>query len=181
MFKGDLFIYIIYNIFPLPNINIVMIPVKDKNIINNIHLISEILGILGIINFYFKYYNVVKFKGFVKEIGNRYKNTNIYFCEEVNIPCTIGIIHPIIVMPFRRYKQGVFKYVLRHEETHIVQGDNLLKVLLSLYICLIWFLPFRNKILEDFTDECEIKCDDLVCKRFNSNNKRISHLLQLHI
>ena len=42
----------------------------------------------------------------------------------------------------------------------------------SLYSCLIWFLPFRKKILQDFTDECEIRCDYLVCKKFNIDDKK---------
>ena len=104
--------------------------------------------------------------------GNRYKETNIYFCEEVGIPCTIGVVNPIIVLPFKEYKQGSFKYILRHEETHVLQGDNFFKIMFSLYSCLIWFLPFRKKILQDFTDECEIRCDYLVCKKFNIDDKK---------
>lgn len=169
----ELYLLVLFIIFiPIPRIDKIMIPVKSKSTVNNINLIIAVLVIIGLIYFCYQYYNAIKFKKFVEDIGNRYKDTNIYFCEEVSIPCTIGVVKPIIVMPFKRYKKGVFKYVLRHEETHIIQGDNFFKVVFSLYSCLIWFLPLRKRILEDFTDECEIRCDYLVCRRFNIYNRK---------
>lgn len=169
----EFYLLILFIVFiPLPKINLIMVPVKSKNTVNKIYLAITILVIIGLIYFCYQYYNAVKFKKFVKEIGNRYKDTNIYFCEEVGIPCTIGVVNPIIVLPFKEYKQCSFKYILRHEETHVLQGDNFFKIMFSLYSCLIWFLPLRKRILQDFTDECEIRCDYLVCKKFNIEDKK---------
>lgn len=78
-------------------------------------------------------------------------------------PYVMGMFKPVIVLT-RKLDEGELEWALRHELTHIKQGDVFFKLLLELVCCLYWFnLPlywFKGY----FDKICEFSCDAGVVK-----------------
>ena len=76
-------------------------------------------------------------------------------------PYTVGAFRPIIVL-YGEYDDSEMEWVLKHELTHIVRGDVLLRLLLELVCCLYWFNPILIGFRQCFNKECESSCDERV-------------------
>lgn len=75
-----------------------------------------------------------------------------------NSPYTIGVFRPVIIIT-QKLDEDELEWALRHELTHIAQGDVIFKLLLELVCCLYWFdLPLR-RFKEYFFKVCELSCD----------------------
>lgn len=75
-----------------------------------------------------------------------------------NSPYTIGMFRPLIIIT-KKLDEDELVWALRHELTHIAQGDVMFKLLLELVCCLYWFNPFLYRFKDYFTEICEFSCD----------------------
>ena len=73
-------------------------------------------------------------------------------------PYTMGVFKPMIIIT-QKLDEDDLEWVLRHELTHIAQGDVMLKLLMELVRCLYWFNPFLKNFNDYFLEICEFSCD----------------------
>lgn len=73
-------------------------------------------------------------------------------------PYTIGAFRPVVVLT-RKLDENELEWALRHELTHIKQGDVMFKLLLELVCCLYWFNPILRWFKKCFLKTCEFSCD----------------------
>ncbi len=75
------------------------------------------------------------------------------------VPMEMGILHPIILLPDREYKERNLYYIMKHEYTHILNRDTTVKLLLNLWGCIFWWNPIAYLLNTDIEDTMELKCD----------------------
>lgn len=79
-----------------------------------------------------------------------------------DVPATIGVFRPVIMIPVRKYKSGQLELILQHEITHVIQRDNLSKLMLELLRILFWWCPAMYLFRHGFETALEMRCDSLV-------------------
>ena len=73
-------------------------------------------------------------------------------------PYTMGVFRPVVVLT-RKLDEDELTWALRHELTHIKQGDVMFKLMLELVCCLYWFNPILRWFKKHFLNTCEFACD----------------------
>jgi beta-lactamase regulating signal transducer with metallopeptidase domain len=96
---------------------------------------------------------------------------SILISSSINTPMSFGIIKKYILLPDRKYKQQESYYILLHEYTHLVSGDLLVKLLISILYCIYWWNPFVYFLKKDLEQPLEIKCDLLIVKDLDNRHK----------
>ncbi len=91
------------------------------------------------------------------ETGDKRKIT--IYMTPFEMPMEMGILHPIILLPDREYKERNLYYIMKHEYTHILNRDTTVKLLLNLWGCIFWWNPIAYLLNTDIEDTLELKCD----------------------
>lgn len=76
-----------------------------------------------------------------------------------DVPMEMGILHLVILLPDREYKEQNLYYIMKHEYTHILNHDAAVKLLLNLWMCIFWWNPIAYLLNVDIEDTLELKCD----------------------
>ncbi len=87
------------------------------------------------------------------------KNMQIYQCDAIDTPFTIGVFHPIIVLPCRGWSAAELKMVMEHETVHICQWDNLIKIFVLVMVVLNFYNPLAWYVLYQWNAVAELSCD----------------------
>ncbi len=85
------------------------------------------------------------------------RRVHLVFLEDVS-PVTIGCINPVIVLP-EKMRENLPELVLKHELTHIKNGDMLLKVVLTAITNIHWFNPLAYRLERELEKVYEMMCD----------------------
>lgn len=97
-----------------------------------------------------------------KELRCRCK-PKVVWTRADNKTFTLGVVRPIIFLQ-KNYANGELYWILKHEMTHIVRRDLLIKMLLEFASCLYWFNPFIYVLTYRLGFKCETSCDERVLK-----------------
>lgn len=84
--------------------------------------------------------------------------------DQISMPMTWGIFHPIIYFPtsMMNWSYQRKKMVLLHEISHIRNGDNLYRLIGQFACCFYWFNPFVWQMYRSITSDQEKFCDESV-------------------
>ncbi len=107
-----------------------------------------------------------------------------YVSEKVLGPAVYGILRPRIILPvafiegqraddahpFRDDK--ALKYVLQHENTHILRHDNLWRMLGFFLAALHWFNPLSWIFLKAFLADVEMACDEAAIAKYEEKDRK---------
>ena len=85
---------------------------------------------------------------------------------------TLGILKPIIFLQ-KKYDKKELYWILKHEMTHIVRKDLLVKLFLEFVCCLHWFNPFIYLLEQKIRFLCETSCDEFVIKGCTEEECRV--------
>ncbi len=85
----------------------------------------------------------------------------VFITPGKNTTFTLGAIRPVVFLQ-EEYYEGQLYYILKHEMTHIVRKDLLLKLLMEIVCCLHWFNPLIYFLNSRMDDVCEASCDERV-------------------
>lgn len=96
---------------------------------------------------------------------------NVYISEKVTSPALYGIIKPRIILP-AEYREGELNYILMHERTHARRGDNLIRLLALVTVCVHWFNPLAWIFLKLLFADLELACDGAVLKKCNAEQRK---------
>ncbi|GAB2986141.1 hypothetical protein GCM10027049_26650 [Mucilaginibacter puniceus] len=99
-----------------------------------------------------------------RKLGIR-KAVQLNFSTRVDVPCVIGYIKPILLLPVTITTQlnaDEVEAILMHELSHIQSNDYLLNVIQQVITVLLFFNPFVILINRIISTERENRCDDLV-------------------
>lgn len=87
------------------------------------------------------------------------KSIQIYQCDMIDTPFTIGVFHPMIVLPCCKWSVAELKMVMEHETIHIYQWDNLIKIFVLTMVVLNFYNPLVWYILYQWNAVAELSCD----------------------
>ena len=86
------------------------------------------------------------------------RKVQLVFCERTS-PMTMGFFRPIIIMP-ERMRDNLPETILKHELTHIKNGDMLVMVILNMITIIHWFNPFAYILRKEYEKVFELMCDE---------------------
>lgn len=95
---------------------------------------------------------------------------NIFETDKISSPFVCGILRPRIYLPVGLSGNGR-DYVLRHEQTHIVRKDHLIKPFAFLVLSVHWFNPFIWLSFFLMSRDLEMSCDEKVISSLDSEGK----------
>ncbi len=96
---------------------------------------------------------------------------NIYVSDKVTSPALYGVLKPRIILP-RDHSKDDLKYILMHERAHARRGDNLVRLLALVTVCVHWFNPLAWLFLKLLFADLELACDEAVIKKCNSEQRK---------
>ena len=83
----------------------------------------------------------------------------------IRVPMIYGLRHPYILLPehFDLDKRSLY-YILRHESTHYLHHDLLLKVLIKIFCIVYWWNPFCKPLKKQTDLVLEMRVDQEIAK-----------------
>jgi len=96
---------------------------------------------------------------------------NVYFCDKIDSPFILGVIHPHIYMP-TDLQESETVYVIAHEKAHIKRLDYIWKPLGFLVLTVYWFNPVLWIAYVLLCRDIELACDEKVIARFGMDSKK---------
>lgn len=96
---------------------------------------------------------------------------NVYISEKVTSPALYGVLKPRIILP-AKYRENELKYILMHERAHARRGDNLLRLLALVTVCVHWFNPLAWLFLKLLFADLELACDEAVLRKCNAEQRK---------
>ena len=94
----------------------------------------------------------------------RLRRVSIYQNDLVEVPITVGILSPQIILPYKSYEAKELHMILRHEMNHIKAGDLFWKRINLLVTFLHWWNPFSYILLRKMVLRQEIARDIETCE-----------------
>lgn len=96
---------------------------------------------------------------------------NIYYVDDIETPFVFGIIRPRIYIPSLINPEDM-RYVLEHEQTHILRKDHLKKIVAYMISVIHWFNPVVWVAFYSFGKDIEMTCDEETIWRIGMENKQ---------
>ena len=96
----------------------------------------------------------------------------LYFSDSARTPMMLGVVKPMIVLPYREYDEELLLNILRHELTHYRRFDTLYKWVTSAVLSLHWFNPLAWFIRREVNRSCELSCDEMLLRSMNKDEKQ---------
>jgi len=96
------------------------------------------------------------------------KNIRLKFSTLINVPCVIGYLKPLILLPVSlstSLSACEVESILLHELSHIKRNDYLVNLLQQAVSVILFFNPFTHLINNLINRERENSCDDLVIEK----------------
>ncbi|MFC1781366.1 M56 family metallopeptidase [Planctomycetota bacterium] len=121
----------------------------------------------------------------LREVRSRIKLNmlpSLYSSTHIETPMTIGIIHPMIVLPEKLLtvtSREDFLCILGHESAHIKHCDNLTGVLQRIFIAFNWWNPLAYIINAKYSSTREELCDDYVVQMIGDSTRYTTCLVNL--
>ncbi|MGM9637484.1 MAG: M56 family metallopeptidase [Eubacteriales bacterium] len=133
------------------------------DIVSVVWIIVILAAILALAILYFVTLREIKDARFMKD--------NIYQSDKITTPSVYGIIFPKIILPCE-YRQNDYDYILMHENAHIKRGDNFIRIVALIIVCIHWFNPFAWLFLKLLYSDIELACDETVLSKCNETQKK---------
>ena len=96
----------------------------------------------------------------------------LFRSRAVKTPMLLGLVRPMIVLPYRSYTPDMLTGILRHELTHYRRGDVAYKWFAVLVSILHWFNPFTRLFRREIDRSCELSCDEHLLRRMDRPEKQ---------
>jgi len=103
--------------------------------------------------------------------SKKQRKINIRYSGKVNTPRGLGIFDRSIVLPDEAYADKELYCILKHEYTHFLNSDLLVKMLIHIFCCIFWWNPIVYFLEKDVSQSLEIKCDLCVTEQMDNREK----------
>lgn len=90
----------------------------------------------------------------------------------VATPVLIGVLHPEMILPDKKYAETELQSIFLHEMTHMRRHDIAVKWLLVFAGALHWFNPVIRCVCREINRACELACDESVIKKYDNDQKQ---------
>lgn len=148
-----------------------------------IFIIGAFICITNYIYNYHKVFNSIKkysvlcgkrehklFEDVKSKYSKKFK-TSIYIMPNIDIPFGIGVFNKYILLPQNDYNDTELYYILLHKYTHFINKDIPIKIIISIFSCILWWNPVTYLLKTDLEQSLEIKCDFTITKEMDIKDK----------
>ncbi len=104
----------------------------------------------------------LRYSEIAREIG--IDSNRVYLSDFVDEVITIGIKDYMVVIPNVEYTDKDLYNIFSHEAAHILHKDILVKMLLHLFGCIMWWNPVVKLLERDYSILMEYRSDESVVK-----------------
>lgn len=109
----------------------------------------------------------------VKKELNIKRHIKIRMSMDFESPMLVGVLMPVIYIPYREIPIERMRMVFLHELTHYKRKDLLVKWL-SLFVNAVhWFNPLAYLLCANVSEACEVSCDMAVTKNMSGLEQKI--------
>lgn len=95
----------------------------------------------------------------------------LYVSSVIATPILVGVFHPVIVLPNKKYEDTQLKNIFLHELTHLRRYDVTVKWLSIFLEALHWFNPIIHIAQYEISKACELACDEAVIRNLDTVGK----------
>lgn len=154
--------------------------------------LAGILWIIGaVISFLIKIKDYRKFTNYVKKDWIQVLDSHVLDAEEnvcrrlhmgkppkvfetgaISGPITIGLFHPVIVLPKEKGEIIQLPMIFHHELVHVKRKDLWYKWIYQILLCIHWFNPMLYLIGRRLNTDCELSCDEAVLACLTKDGKK---------
>lgn len=108
-------------------------------------------------------------------------HTLVFTNDEIASPLVCGMIAPKIYLPTRMDfgNTELLRHILSHETMHIRRGDNRLKFIMLVTLCVHWFNPLVWIMSKYMAADTETACDEAVLRLYPEDDARKSYAFSL--
>jgi len=107
---------------------------------------------------------------FFDDLGiNKDCRIGIYRTNEADVPVTVGIIHKDVLIPDKEYSKKELGLIIRHELSHIKNGDLFIQLLINILCAIYWWNPAVYIFRKDLEHYFELRCDKSVTLGMSKN------------
>jgi len=110
------------------------------------------------------------------------KPIKLEFSELVDVPCMVGYLKPLIILPVSlatHLSACEIEAILLHELAHIKRNDYLVNLMQRVISVMLFFNPFAQLVNRIINREREHSCDDLVVEKTGKPLIYVKALLKL--
>jgi len=101
------------------------------------------------------------------------RNIKIRMSKNFESPMLVGVLFPVIYIPYREISDENMRMVFLHELTHYKRKDLAFKWL-SLFVNAVhWFNPLAYLLCSNISEACEVSCDMAVTKNMSDTEQKI--------
>jgi len=102
------------------------------------------------------------------------RTLQIRYSDRVGAPLTYGILRPVILLPADIVwdDKNQMQHILNHELVHIKRFDVLVKLFLTVAVCIHWFNPLVWVMYVLTNRDIEISCDEKVVWELGTEKKK---------
>lgn len=101
-------------------------------------------------------------------------HTLVFTNDRIASPLVCGLIAPKIYLPTRMDfgNKELLRHILCHETMHIRRGDNRLKFIMLVTLCIHWFNPLVWIMSKYMAADMETACDEAVLRLYHDEDAR---------
>ena len=90
------------------------------------------------------------------------QKVRIIMTDKTKVPMTVGVVNYTILIPEEDYSDREKKLILRHELTHIKNGDLIIQFLSNVLCVVYWWNPAVYLFRKNLEQYFELRCDGTV-------------------
>ena len=92
--------------------------------------------------------------------------------QVAHTPMLIGLIKPVIVLPWMHFEDAELDVILTHELVHYKRKDLLFKMVGQIANAVHWYNPAVYILVSQMNIFCELSCDEKVASKMDANHRR---------
>lgn len=100
------------------------------------------------------------------------KLPKVFETGAISGPITIGLFHPVIVLPKQKGEITQLPMIFHHELVHVKRKDLWYKWIYQILLCIHWFNPMLYLIGRRLNTDCELSCDEAVLACLTKDGKK---------
>ena len=109
---------------------------------------------------------------YLKDSRDKKRKIQIGVSPYLDSPVSVGIMKPIILLPFDNEKYSVSERgIIRHELHHIINMDGLFRMLTFMVIAMEWYNPLAYYLLRENISVSEMLCDEAAVEDMTKEEK----------
>jgi len=109
----------------------------------------------------------------VKNELNIKRHIKIRMSGDFESPMLVGVLIPVIYIPYREIPREQMRMVFLHELTHYKRRDLIIKWFALFVNAVHWFNPLAYLLCSNISESCEVSCDMAVTKNMSDTDQKV--------